>query len=367
MASKHRHSSRHELFAVSPTYLVAFLFVASAASGYALTRHFVPDVAFSRDTPPSSEHVTKPPRPKLDTAAYDRALLRNANLPPDLAKSATSSAITHRLWPVRAAYPIGGALLPFNRIVAYYGNYLSRQMGVLGEYDHEKMLAKLRVAVKEWEAADPTTPVIPAIDYIAITAQGAPGKDGMYRLRMPDEETDQALRDAKEIGGIVILDIQVGKSTLAKELPLLIDYLKQPQVHLAIDPEFAMKQSAPGTVIGYFSAADVNYAAEYLAELVRKYDLPPKILVVHRFTEDMVRDSAEIKPLPEVQIVMDMDGWGDKEKKVGTYGRVIYDEPVQFTGFKLFYKNDVKAPSKAMMTPAEVLKLSPRPIFIQYQ
>jgi len=35
---------------------------------------------------------------------------------------------------------------------------------------------------------------------------------------------------------------------------------------------------------------------------------------------------------------------------------------VQFTGFKLFYKND-----KPMMAPAEVLSLSPVPVYIQYQ
>jgi hypothetical protein len=352
---------------IRPAYLIALLFVASAAGGYGMTRYLIPDVAFSRDTPPSSERVTKPPRPKLDMAAYDRAVLRNANLPPDLAKSATSSAVTHKPWPVQAPYPLGGALLPFNRIVAYYGNYLSTQMGVLGEYEHDTMIAKLRATVKEWEAADPATPVIPAIDYIAITAQGSAGRDGMYRLRMPDEEIEHALRDAKEVGGIVILDIQVGKSTLAQELPLLDPYLKLPQVHLAIDPEFAMKTSAPGTVIGYFTAADVNYAAKFLAALVKEHDLPPKILLVHRFTQDMVRGAADITPLPEVQIVMDMDGWGEKAKKLTTYEKVIREEPVQFTGFKLFYKNDIKPPSTGMMTPAEVLRLSPQPVFIQYQ
>jgi hypothetical protein len=241
-------------------------------------------------------------------------------------------------------------------------------MGVLGEYDHDDMVAKLKRTVALWEAADPSTPVIPAIDYIAITAQGSPGKDGMYRLRMPDSETQQAIEDAREVNGIVIIDIQVGKSTLQQELPLLKDFLKLPQVHLAIDPEFSMKTgAAPGHVIGTFDAGDVNYAARFLANLVDEYHLPPKILVVHRFTQDMVTRASLITPLPQVQIVMDMDGWGEKARKIGTYTRIIYPEPVQFTGFKLFYKNDLKPPSTGMMTPAEVLKLSPQPMFIQYQ
>ena len=137
---------------------------------------------------------------------------------------------------------------------------------------------------------------------------------------------------------------------------------------LALDPEFAMHGSeAPGTVIGTMDAKDINYASNYLANLVRTYNLPPKILIVHRFTEDMVTHDRLITPLPEVQIVMDMDGWGSQAKKIGTYNAVIYLEPVEFTGFKIFYKNDIKPPSTGLLSPAEVLKLTPSPSFIQYQ
>lgn len=347
--------------------MAGILFIVSGGAAYAGTQLLSPDVAFDRNTPPSTERVTRPVRPALDRHAYDAAMLRNANLAPSLTASTSASSTEPRLWPVRAPYPLGGALLPFNRIIAYYGNFLSTRMGVLGEYPKAEMLAKLRATMAEWEAADPSTPVIPAIDYIAITAQAAPGKDGMYRLRMPDSETQKALDIAKEIDGIVILEVQIGKSTLRDELPLLRDFFKQPQVHLALDPEFAMKTSAPGTVIGGFDAKDVNYAANYLAALVDEYDLPPKLLIVHRFTKDMITHSADIKPLPQVQIIMDMDGWGGRERKLTTYQKVIHEEPVQFTGFKLFYKNDLFAPSTGMMTPAQVLKLSPQPLFIQYQ
>ncbi|MBD0333695.1 MAG: hypothetical protein ICV66_13695, partial [Chitinophagaceae bacterium] len=124
----------------------------------------------------------------------------------------------------------------------------------------------------------------------------------------------------------------------------------------------------PGTVIGTYDAADINYVSGYLANLVRKYHLPPKILVVHRFTQDMVTNYKNIRLHPEVQIVIDMDGWGTTAKKVGTYTRHIYPEPVQFTGFKIFYKNDAKrVGQKQEMQPAEVLKLVPRPVYIQYQ
>lgn len=308
----------------------------------------------------------KKEEPKLDTKAYDAKMLFLAHAS---TTASTTASSTPRAWPAKGnPYPLPGALLPFNRIVAYYGNFYSKGMGVLGEYDAPTMLAKLKSEKAVWEAADPTTPVIPAIDYIVITAQGSPQADGKYRLRMPDSQIDHALELADQVNGIVILDVQVGLSNLQTELPIYEDYLKKPNVHLAIDPEFAMHDGvAPGHVIGTMSSADVNFAATYLQKLVQENNLPPKILVVHRFTEDMVTGYQNIAPLPEVQIVMDMDGWGFAAKKINTYNTVIRSEPVQFTGFKLFYKNDLKPPSTRMLTPAEVLELTPSPSFIQYQ
>ena len=90
-------------------------------------------------------------------------------------------------------------------------------------------------------------------------------------------------------------------------------------------------------------------------------------MVVHRFTQGMVTGYERIKKVPEVQVVMDMDGFGDKILKRSTYLRYIYKEPVQFTGFKLFYKNDTKPNTTGMYTPEELLKFTPKPIYIQYQ
>lgn len=306
------------------------------------------------------------PLPVLNKTDYNARLFALAHVTASMATSTATS--TPRLWPVKTVYPDAGALLPFNRIVAYYGNFYSKGMGVLGEYPANQVLAMLASTTALWAAADPTTPVIPAIQYIAVVAQGTPGKEGKYILRMPDDQIDHALDLANQVHGILILDVQVGMSTLEHELPLLGKYLRMPQVHLAIDPEFSMKYgNPPGTVIGTFDASDINYAAQYLASLVDTYHLPPKILVVHRFTQAMVTNYKQIEPLPEVEIVMDMDGWGSQAKKMNTYKRVIASEPVQFTGIKLFYKNDLKPPSTGMLTPKQVLDLTPAPIYIQYQ
>lgn len=292
----------------------------------------------------------------LDTAEFDRLnqLLANND--------------TTGLWPVKSPYPLPGAILPFHRIVAFYGNLYSTKMGILGEIPKNEMLAKLKGEVASWQAADSSIPVIPALHYVAVTAQGAPGKGAKHRLRMPNHQIDTIVNWAKEIDALVFVDIQVGHSTLAEEVPALDDYLKMPQVHLGIDPEFSMKTGhVPGKKIGTFSAADINVAIDHLAKLVRENNLPPKILVVHRFTQGMVTNYKEIKNVPEVQVVMDMDGWGNKVLKRSTWLRYIYREPVEYAGFKLFYKNDTKTGADQLYTPEELLKFTPKPIYIQYQ
>jgi len=292
----------------------------------------------------------------LDTAAYKQFMVAMIN------KDSSGK------WPVKSAYPLAGAILPFNRIVAFYGNLYSTKMGVLGEYPREQMLAKLKEEVAKWQAADTTVKVIPALHYIATTAQGSPGKGNKYRLRMPFKQIDAVLSMAKEINALVFIDVQVGLSTVQEEVPLFEQYFKMPNVHFGIDPEFSMKGGQkPGSVIGTFDAADINFVSAYLAKLVKENNLPPKIMVVHRFTRAMVTNYKQIKLQPEVQVVMDMDGWGAQARKINTYKQFIYNEPVQFTGFKLFYKNDYREPKSRMMTPDEVLKLKPKPVYVQYQ
>lgn len=297
-------------------------------------------------------------RTPVDTAKYNELVKTNAN------------GDTTGKWPVKnQPIPLDGAILPFKRIVAYYGNLYSKKMGALGEYEPKTMLSMLDKEVAKWEKADPSTPVQPALHYIAVVAAGDPGKDGKYRNRMPFKHIDSVLAIAKmRKNMIVFLDIQVALSTIQAELPLLEKYLLMPNVHLGIDPEFSMKGGVlPGRKIGTYDASEINYVSGYLADLVKKHNLPPKVFVVHRFTKKMVTNSQNIKLRPEVQVVMHMDGWGEPDLKLGTYRHFIYSEPVQFTGFKLFYKNDLKKAPNRLMTPEELVKLKPRPIYIQYQ
>jgi len=272
-------------------------------------------------------------------------------------------------WPSGPA-PLDGALLPSHRIVAFYGNPHEKKMGVLGEYPPDQMLAKLDETVALWRKADPSTPVQPALHLVTVVAQGAPGRDGMYRLRMDTSLINKVYGWAQTRKGLLFLDVQVGKSTVKAELPRLLPFLARPDVHLALDPEFSMHYEREGVVpskkVGEMSADDVNEAIRTLTQLVIEKHLPPKVLVVHRWTRKMVSNAAAIKPTPQVQVVMDMDGWGPPWLKFDSYRDYEVAEPVQFTGFKIFFHHDVKK-GDALLTPAEVLRLVPRPIYIQYQ
>ncbi|HUF26215.1 MAG TPA: hypothetical protein VMM18_04445 [Gemmatimonadaceae bacterium] len=334
------------------------------------------DAARPDATPPDSTRTDSPPADtaRTDTPPADTA--RSDSTPPDTTRAhpattpARAPAAVSRpapRWPVDGPDPLPGAILPDRRIVAYYGNPLSRRMGILGEIHPDSMLARLDAEVAAWEAADPATPVQPALHLVAIVAQADPGRGRKYRLLMTDSLIELVGAWAERRNALVFLDVQVGLSTLAEELPRLAKFLERPNFHLGIDPEFMMKDGTPpGRRIGYATAEDVNHAVRFLGDLVERHGLPPKVLVVHRFTQGMLRNAARIELDPRVQIVIHMDGWGPPQLKRDSYRQFVYREPVQFAGFKVFYRNDTRQ-GHPVMTPAEILKLFPAPVYIQYQ
>jgi len=270
------------------------------------------------------------------------------------------------LWPVKLPAPLPGSILPAKRIIAYYGNPLSTRMGILGEYETTEMLRKLDREVAEWTRLDPAHPAQPALHLIAMVANPDPGSSGRYRTRMDSALIEKVYGWAKSRNALLFVDLQIGQSTLAYELPWIEKFLMRPDVHLGIDPEFSMKSSGavPGKRIGTYDAADINVAIRFLANLVAKHNLPPKILVVHRFTPKGVTNYKNIKLDPRVQFVMHMDGFGAPWLKRDTYYRDIKKEPVQFAGWKQFSKAKNDNPS----TPREqILRLWPVPMYIQIQ
>ena len=323
------------------------------------------EIAPTNTAPPSSEDEAAPPAPtpaaeQIPVATPSPKIKYKAGEDPEFARQ--------NGWPVKGPEPLPGAILPNKRIVAFYGNPLSWRMGVLGKASKEEMLQRLQQEMDQWKAADPSRQVQPALHLIAVTAQPTSGTAGKYRMIMPDKIVEQVYAWAKEANALLFIDIQTGHDDIRELLPRFEWILKNPDVHLGIDPEFHLIKSGavPGTRIGSLDAEEVNYVTGYLRELVHKYELPPKILTVHRFTQKGVTNASEIALNPEVQVVMHMDGWGAPWLKRDTYKRYIVAEPVQYAGFKLFYRNDTKKGDR-LMTPEEVLKLNPKPLYIQYQ
>jgi hypothetical protein len=246
-------------------------------------------------------------------------------------------------------------------MVAWYGNPHTPLMGVLGQYSGDELAARLR---RQAEAYAPYTDkrIQPAYELVAVVAQAGPGADGMWRRRESPEVIDSMLAQARTHGFHLILDVHPGHSSVAAELEYLRPWLEQPEVHLALDPEFHMAPGqVPGRQIGQTPAADVNYAIRFLEAIIREKGLSPKVLVLHQFTLDMLPDKENIQDSPMVDLVLHMDGFGSQGVKLGSYRRV-HEVPLEYSGIKLFYDYDPD-----LFTPEQVMALVPTPSFVSYQ
>ncbi len=285
-------------------------------------------------------------------------------IPPRPPASAQARKPSQTKKPVPAP-PMPPPLLPSHRIVAYYGNPLDPRMGVLGQGTPQEMLARLSQQAAAYQALDPTHPVVKALELVAAVAQASPGPNGTYSLLMPASLIESELKLARSANALLILDIQVGHNSVASEVAYLEPFLKQPDVELALDPEFDMNQipgGVPGKEFGSMTAGEINGAIAVLHQLVVKDHLPPKILIVHQFLPTMVLDWQNIRPLPGVSFIMDTDGFGNPALKIANYHAFITNQPIGYGGIKLFYTQDTP-----VMSPAQVLALQPSPLLVIYQ
>jgi hypothetical protein len=258
----------------------------------------------------------------------------------------------------------GGPLVQ-KRMVSYYGHPFSAEMGVLGEFREPRELAEqLQERAVAWTKVDPDRPAIPTIELIASVAQADPGRDGLYLTRTPPEVIEEYARVAEENGFLLLLDVQIGYSTIADEVEVLMPFLEREYVHLAIDPEYDMQPGEiPGQQFGSSSGEEIMAAARTLSELVEDEDLPPKVLVLHQFRDDMITDKQVIEPVPNVETVLHADGFGTPKDKIKKYDLLVRDQPIQYGGFKLFYRQDTP-----LLSPEQVLEaLEPNPAVVSYQ
>jgi hypothetical protein len=259
--------------------------------------------------------------------------------------------------------PPPSSILRQFRIVSFYGHPFSAIMGVIGEGSVDEIARRLRQQADGYAAADPTRPVKPAFHFIYSVAQASAGADGLYLYRTDDAVVRPYIDYARQNDMLIFLDLQNGRSDVAAEVQHVLPYLREPHVHLALDPEFTMPAGeVPGVHIGHLNAAQINRAQEILQEFILEHRLPNKVLMVHQFQDDMVDGREIVQDFDRVDLVFDMDGWGAPEAKTTKYHRFAVTPPSDFAAIKLFYKWDVP-----VLTPATILSLDPKPDIIIYQ
>lgn len=278
----------------------------------------------------------------------------------DGAKARTASAAADA--PRPAQLPGGGRrLFPDHRVVAFYGNPRDDELGALGIGTPAQAAKRLLKQAKPYNRK--TRPVLPAMELVSTVATAAPGEAGLYRDHISFTKIRSYLAAARKIDALLILDIQPGRGEFGPEITRLSRFLREPDVGLALDPEWHVAPDAlPGKVIGSTDADVVNAAATYLAKIVRERNLPEKLLIVHRFTDDMIARADRLRQVRGVQTVINVDGFGSTSVKVAKYHSFVHTTPAMRRGFKLFYKEDVQT-----MSPKSVMALSPRPDVVVYE
>ena len=258
--------------------------------------------------------------------------------------------------------PRGGrSLLPDKRIVAFYGAPQAEELGQLGIGSPSSMARKLEQQAKAYER--PSRPVLPAMELIAVVAAAHPEEGARYNTRQDDKVIRRYLRAARRAKALLILDIQPGRSDFFTETTRLEKWLREPDVGLALDPEWRMGPAeVPGNVIGSVEAREVNAVSAWLSQLVQKHRLPEKLFLIHQFTDDMV-DDTQLRPRRGLAMVLNADGFGTRQLKKIKY-HAFTSSPRDFfhTGFKLFYREDTN-----LMKPRQVLRLRPPPDVVIYE
>jgi hypothetical protein len=254
----------------------------------------------------------------------------------------------------------GQGLFPTFTMVALYGSASSPALGVLGEQTPEESAARVSDLASTWKSFG--RPVLGAFELIATTAQAAPGSDGLYRARSTDAEIQRYLDVARANGLYLVLDIQPGRSDFLTETKIYEKFLRDPNVGLALDPEWHVGPSSlPGVTIGSVTAAEVNEVSDYVAKIVADNHLPEKLFVVHQFQRRMIPDRERVVSRTGLAITFHMDGFGSQSEKLATWSFTKADAPFR-NGFKLFLTQDTN-----LFTPAQISTLTPRVDLATYQ
>jgi hypothetical protein len=260
--------------------------------------------------------------------------------------------------------PRGGkSVLPQHRVIGFYGAPQSPGLGELGIGSPASAAKRLRRQIRPYKSRSRQS-ILPVFELLGAIALASPGPDGKYRARQPDSIIRRYSKVAKRNRFLLMLDIQPGRSRFIREVKHLRRWLRKPYVSVALDPEWNMgPNGVPGQGIGSVAAKMVNRVTRFLTGIVRRRDLPQKLVVVHQFTDSMIRNKEDLKARPGVDLVLNADGFGTPEAKRAKYEQLAPGRRSDLhPGFKLFYEEDTN-----LMSPKEVMRLRPRPDFIVYE
>ena len=315
----------------------------------ALTTGCEQPAAGARPAPSSSSSLVASPSPA-------GAITVAADFPPPIVRPPVR--LPH---PPRPRLPDGTRrLLPGHRVVAFYGAAGASVLGVLGTGSPETVWPRLARQARAYRSKD--RKVLPAYELIAYVASGGPGDHHSYATRVPDATIERYARAAKRHHGLLILDIQPGLGSFLADAKTLRPWLRLPYVGLALDPEWKLYGAErPLQHIGHTYASEVNAVSRWLNRLTVARRLPQKLLLVHEFTDEMVRHKERVAERKHLATVFNVDGFGGRAAKIGRY-RAFAAERRTPLGFKLFYDADV-----GLLTPHDVLRLHPAPVVVEYQ
>jgi len=262
--------------------------------------------------------------------------------------------------------PRGGReIFPRYRLVGYAGVTGASTLGRLGTGPLDSRVMELQQRAQSYANG---REILPVLEVITTVVQAKPGRDGQHRVRMRDKQIETYYKAAQRHSALLLLNIQPGQSAFLTEVKAYQKWLRRPEIGVALDPEWAMDPGQrPGHLYGHTTGAELNEVARYLADLVKEYDLPQKVMVYHQVAASVVRREPGLKSHDGVVVIKSVDGLGPPGWKKKTY-RLVNKTTPEFVrpGFKLFFTEDRRGGSR-LMTPAEVLALKPRPEYVMYE
>ena len=263
--------------------------------------------------------------------------------------------------------PGGGTeVFPGRRMAALYGHPGTPSMGVLGEQDLPRSIARAQSLAADFQPLVPE-PVVPAFEIIATVADRVPGPDGDYSAEMSVEDLRPWVEEAGKAGVYVVIDLQPGRTDFLGQAQRYTELLAQPHVGLALDPEWRLEpEQRHGAQVGSVDAAEVNATSAWLAGLVRERNLPQKVFLLHQFRVPMIQNRQDVVTShPELATVLHADGFGTPQEKIETWN-VLHRAP-RPEGLWWGWKNFIDEDSPTF-TPRQTYDVRPEsPVFVSYQ